>query len=190
MILQFLQISVLRQEFREILFPGERIQVSENSVSFHLPRIGNLQVIRIGVHAHDFLVNCLRRVGQVDAVADGLGHLRLAVCARKTQAGLVLRQVDLRLHQHVGVIDPIKTPYNLSGLLQHRLLVFSHRHCRRLECRDVRRLAHRISEETRRNAGTETLLLNFRLHGRIPLQSGHRDQVHEVECHLGQFRDF
>ena len=88
---------------------------------------------------------------------------------------------------------------DLARLLDHRLLVLARGHGRRLEGRDVRRLADRIGEEAHRNALAlrrialdgllrETAHLDLGLHRRVALQPLHGDQIHVVERQLAQLR--
>ena len=64
MLLHFLQVRVIRQEFREMRVRAERVQVGEHHVAFRMAGIGNLQVLRVGEHlAVNLLLHRLRVVG-------------------------------------------------------------------------------------------------------------------------------
>ena len=58
-----------------------------------------------------------------------------------------------------------------------------------MERGNIRRLADRIGKKAHRNACLKITHLNFRLHGRIPLQPGNGNQIHIIKRKLAQFRN-
>ena len=185
--LQLVQVSVVRQEFGKVLFGAESIQIGENSVAFNLTGILYAYMVRIGVHGHNFLSDILRFIGKINAVAQGFTHLGFAVNAGQTQAGIVLRQHDVRVNQCFAV-HGVKLVHDFLTLLQHRQLVLAYRHYGRTEGGDICSLADRIAEEAGRNACFKITHFDFILNGRVTLQTGYSDQVHIVEGQLGQLR--
>ena len=185
--LELVEVLVLRQELGEVLRAAERIQIGEDGVALHLAGVLHPQMAGVGVHGHDLLLDVLRFIGQVDAVAQRLAHLGLAVNARQAQAGVVGRQQDLRLGQRLAV-DGVELVDDLAALLQHGHLVLACRDGGGAEGGDVGCLADGIGEEADRDAGLKVLLLDLGLDGGVALQAGHRDKVHIIEAQLGQFR--
>ena len=185
MCLQLVEVLVLGQELGKVLRAAERIQIDEDGVALHLAGVLHAQVVRVGVHGHDLLLDVLRLVGEVDAVAEALAHLGLAVGAGQAQAGAVLGQNDLRLHQSLTV-DGVELMDDLAALLDHGALVLACGDGSGLEGGDVRSLADGVSEEAHRDAGLEVLLLDLRLDGGVALQAGDGDEVHIIEAQLGQ----
>ena len=153
-------------------------------------------MVGVGIHAHHLLAQLLGRIREVDAVAQRLGHLGLAVGARKPHADGIFGEQNLRLDER-RTVDRIELVDDFARLLNHRLLVLSGRHGGGAEGRDVRGLADGVGEEAHGNAlALRTLLLgvgireaaelDFGLHRRVALQTGHGDQVHVVEGQLAQ----
>ena len=197
MVLEFVERGIVRPEFGEVLRAAERVEIGEYRIALDMPRIGDLNMQWVGIHAHDFLPHLLLAVCEVDAVAERLAHLGLAVGTGKAPAGIVVRQEYLRLHKHGG-IDGIELAHDLARLLDHGLLILAHRHGSRLECRDVCRLAYRIAEETHGDAGTvlarivalcEAAQLYLLFHGRIALEPLHGHEIHIIERKLGKLAD-
>ena len=187
MCLQLVEALVLGQELGKVLRAAECIQIDEDGVALHLAGVLHAQVVRVGVHGHDLLLDVLGLVGEVDAVAEALAHLGLAVGAGQAQAGAVLRQNDLRLHQSLTV-DGVELMDDLAALLDHGALVLACGDGSGLEGGDVRSLADGVSEEAHRDAGLEVLLLDLGLDGGVALQAGDGDEVHIIEAQLGQLR--
>ena len=185
MCLQLVEVLVLGQELGKVLRAAECIQIDEDGVALHLAGVLHAQVVRVGVHGHDLLLDVLRLVGEVDAVAEALAHLGLAVGAGQAQAGAVLGQNDLRLHQSLTV-DGVELMDDLAALLDHGALVLACGDGSGLEGGDVRSLADGVSEEAHRDAGLEVLLLDLGLDGGVALQAGDGDEVHIIEAQLGQ----
>ena len=125
--LQLVQIGVVRQVFGKVLIIAEGVQIYEHRVALGLAGVADLQVVGVGEHTHDHGADVLRLVGQIDAVAQGFAHLRLAVGAGQTQAGLVVRQQGRGLHQRLAV-QLIEAADDLAGLLQHGQLVLAYGH--------------------------------------------------------------
>ena len=187
MCLQLVEVLVLGQELGKVLRAAECIQIDEDGVALHLAGVLHAQVVRVGVHGHDLLLDVLGLVGEVDAVAEALAHLGLAVGAGQAQAGAVLGQNDLRLHQSLTV-DGVELMDDLAALLDHGALVLTCGDGSGLEGGDVRSLADGVSEEAHRDAGLEILLLDLGLDGGVALQAGDGDEVHIIEAQLGQLR--
>ena len=185
MCLQLVEVLVLGQELGKVLRAAECIQIDEDGVALHLAGVLHAQVVRVGVHGHDLLLDVLGLIGEVDAVAEALAHLGLAVGAGRAQAGAVLGQNDLRLHQSLTV-DGVELMDDLAALLDHGALVLTCGDGSGLEGGDVRSLADGVSEEAHRDAGLEVLLLDLCLDGGVALQTGNGDEVHIIEAQLGQ----
>lgn len=186
-ILHFLKAAVLGAEGSEVFITAECIEVGEDGISFHMPRVVAAQVGRVGEHGHDLRLDILRRISEVDAVADGLAHLRFAVGAGQAQAGFVCGKDDIWFDKDFAV-DVIEFADDLACLLEHRLLVFAGRDMGGLEGRDVARLADRVAEEAGRDAGFEILLLDLRFDSRISLETRNGDEVHVVHGEFGELR--
>ena len=187
MCLQLVEALVLGQELGKVLRAAECIQIDEDGVALHLAGVLHAQVVRVGVHGHDLLLDVLGLIGEVDAVAEALAHLGLTVGAGQAQAGAVLGQNDLRLHQSLTV-DGVELMDDLAALLDHGALVLACGDGSGLEGGDVRSLADGVSEEAHRDAGLEVLLLDLGLDGGVALQAGDGDEVHIIEAQLGQLR--
>ena len=187
MCLQLVEVLVLGQELGKVLRAAECIQIDEDGVALHLAGVLHAQMVRVGVHGHDLLLDVLGLVGEVDAVAEALAHLGLAVGAGQAQAGAILGQNDLRLHQSLTV-DGVELMDDLAALLDHGALVLACGDGSGLEGGDVRSLADGVSEEAHRDAGLEVLLLDLGLDGGVALQAGDGDEVHIIEAQLGQLR--
>ena len=124
---------------------------------------------------------------QINAVAQRLGHLSLAIGARQTQARLILRQQNLRRNQCLTVYA-VKLVHDFAGLLYHRHLILAGRNRGRTERRDIGRLTDWICKESNRNARFKIAHLNFRLYRWIALQTRYGNQIHIVHGQLGQLR--
>ena len=195
-VLELVQVGVLRQESLKVTFFAEGIEVSEYGVALYLAGIFHPQVTGVGEHAFHFLFHGLGIIAQVDAVAQGLAHLGLAIGTGQAAAGLVGRQKNFRLHQYVAVVDAVEAAHNLTALLQHGFLVFAGGNGSGLAEADIGSLGNRIGEETYGQAAlvvvlrfsVETAQGHLGLHGRIALQALHGDQVGEELRHLMQLR--
>ena len=197
--LHFIQILVVRQELLEIAVLAEGIEIDEYGVlvfvflalgigidAAEVAGVFNIQVERVGKHTVDLLLEFLGRVGQVDAVAQRLGHLRLAVRAGQAETGAVVGQHNLGLHEGFAV-DMIEAAYNFVGEFEHRLLVLADGHGGCLEQGDVGCLRDGIAEEACGCAAFKLAHFQLGLDGRIALEALHADEVEIVE---GQFRQF
>ena len=167
----------------------EDIEIGEDRIALDLAGIFDADMVGVGVHRHDLLLHLRRRIGDVDTIAKGFRHLRLAVRAGKTHRRLLRGEQALRLDERLAV-DLVELAHDLARLLQHRLLIFAHGDGRRLKCRDVRRLADRIGEEAHRDARLKVAHLNLRLDRRIALQARNRHEIHIVSRHLEELRHF
>ena len=147
---------------------AERVEVDEHGVILRVARILAAQVRRVGEHGHDLLADLLGAVGEVDAVAEGLAHFRLAVDAGQALAGLIFGQQCLRLYQY-RCIYGVEFVYDLSGLFDHGQLVTTYGNGGRLESGNIGSLADGISEKSHRDAGFEVTHLNLTLYGRVSL---------------------
>ena len=196
--LQLVERRVVGEVGGEMLGAAEGVEVGEDGVALDLARVLHAQVVGIGVHAHHLLSYLLGRIAQVDAVAQRLGHLGLAVGAGQAHAGCVLGQQDFRLDER-GAVDRVELVDDLARLFEHRLLILAGGDGRGAESGDVRRLRNGVGEEPDGNALPlqvvlrvvlrEAAQLDFGLHGRVALQTGHGDEVHVVERQFAQFGD-
>ena len=188
-ILEFIQICIVRKELFKMLRLYKRIQIRKDCIAFDLSGILDPEMIRIREHAHDLLLDIIRLLGQVDAVAERLAHLLLAVCSGKAHGCLILRKQNLGLHKDLTVIRMMEAADDFSRLLNHRLLVLARRNRRRLERGDVGCLRNRIGEEANRNAAAEAAHAKLRFHRRVSLKSCHCHQIGIVEGQLRQLRN-
>ena len=148
-----------------------------------------IDVLRVRVHRADLLPDGIGIVRQIDAVAQRLGHLLLAVRTWQTTRCGILGQHDVRLYQD-GRINLIEAANEFASHLQHRLLVFTGRNGSSLEQRDVGSLRDRIAEEAQWNAlPLEATHLDLSLHRRVALYARNGDEVHQISGQLGQFRN-
>ncbi len=161
----------------------EGIQVGEHRITLHPARIAHLEVIGVGVHGEHRLPDLVARHAELNGVAEGLGHLGLAVDAGQAagvaQDGLALGQ-DLFANQGVEAAD------YLVGLLQHGQLILAHRHVSGTKGGDVGGLADRVDEEAGGQAALEPFLLDLGLHRGVALQPGDTDQVEVIGRELGE----
>ncbi len=102
------------------------------------------------------------------------------------QAREIVRRFN-RMYDKV-LIEPKALVGEVARLLDHRQLIFTHRHQMRLEDRDVRGLRNWIRVEADRQSLAEILLLDLILQCRIALERRRRDEVHEINGQLGQLR--
>ena len=173
-----------------MLVARERIQIRKHGISLQMSGIADLQVQRVGVHAHDLGTHLVRAVREVDAVPERLAHLRLSVRSRKPLARFRLRYQRLRLHEHrlFRRIHCVELVYDLLRLLDHGKLILPHRNHIRLAERYIRRLTDRICKKSYRDACLEVSKLYLTLYCRISLQPGNRDEVHIIKCQLRELR--
>ena len=179
MVFYFLQIGIVRPELSKIFITAECIQIGKHRIALQMARVGNLDMGRVGVHTLNLLPYGSAVVGEVDAVAQALAHLLLAVSTRQTaRYGIVWKQ-NVWLYQH-GRIYLIEASCQLAAKLNHRALVFTGRYGSGLEGCYVSGLTNRIAEETQWNVGFEVAHLNLSLDSWVALHAAHRHQVHEI----------
>ena len=188
MILHLVKVLVFQAVLLKVLVFRESVEISEDRVPFHLTGIFHPQVVLIGVHRLHFLPDFLFGIREVDAVAERLAHLRLAVGAGKAHAGGVAGKKYFRKHERLAV-DGVELLDDVPGLLKHGLLVLAGRDCRGLEGRDVGGLAHGVSQEAYGDAVLEAAHLYFRFQGRVALQPSLTEKVHIVEAQFAERRD-
>ena len=186
MCLQFIQIRIIGQITSKMLRLTKSIQISEYCISFQFTRIGNFQVSRVGIHALHFLFHLVGCVRQINTVTQWFAHLSLSIRTRQTQTSRIVRQQDFGFYQRI-TINMIETTYNFTGLLNHRLLIFTHRNGSCFESGNISSLTDRISEEPYRDAGFKITHLDFGFHCRVTLQAWHCDQIHIIESQFAQF---
>ena len=83
----------------------------------------------------------------------------------------------------------VKTPDNLTCLLDHGKLILPYRHSGGFECCDIRGLADGISKKSHRNAGLKVAHLDLIFHRRISLKARHGYQIHIVERQFRKLRN-
>ena len=136
----------------------------------------------IGDHRLDLLRDDLRRVGELDGVAVGLGHLA-AVRARHLGD---LGELGLGLGEH-RLPRVVEAAGHLAGELDVGHLVGAHRHPVRLVHEDVGGLEQRVAEEAvGRRLDAE--LLHHLLVGGHALEPAHRDDHREEQVQLRVLR--
>ena len=188
MLLQLVHTRIFWKEFCEILRLAECIEVDKYRVTFHLPRIFNTQMVRIGEHRHNLLLDILWLLCKIDAVAKRLTHLCLTVDARQTQTCAVFRKHDLWIRQCLAIYG-IELVYDFLTLLDHWHLILANRYVGCTECCDIGCLTDWVAEETNRDACLEVTHLDLCLYSRVTLHTGNGNEVHIIECKLGQFRN-
>ena len=104
-------------------------------------------MIGVGIHGEHRLFHFIARHAELYGVAEGLGHLGLAVYAGQA-AGVA--QDRLALGQHFLAHQGIEAAHYLVGLLQHGQLILAHRHMGGAKGGDVGSLADRVDQEARR----------------------------------------
>ncbi len=161
----------------------EGIQIGEHRIALHLTRIAHLEVVGVGIHGEHRLLDLVARHAELYGVAEGLGHLGLAVDAGQA-AGVA--QNGLALGQHLLANQRVEAAHYLVGLLQHGQLILAHRHMGGAKGGDVGGLADRIDQEAGRQAALEPFLLDLRLDGGVALQPGDADQVEVIGRQLGE----
>ena len=144
-------------------------------------------MVGVGEHGHDLFADLLRLIREVDAVAQGLAHLCLAINAGQPQARLIAGENDLRFCERLSV-NGVELVDDLQALFQHRHLVFTswNRGC--VKCSDICCLTDGIAEKAYRNACLEVAHLNLRFYRGIALYTGNCHQIHIVKRQLCQFR--
>ena len=187
--LQFVEVVEFRPEVGEVLVGGEGVEIGEHGVALYVAGVGDVEMGGVGIHALDLLPHGVGVVGEVDAVAEALRHLLLAVGAGQASCGGVLRQHNLRLHEH-GRINLVEAVDELTRQLEHRLLILAGGHRGGLESGDVGCLRHGVAEEAQGDGVVlEAAHLHLRLHGGIALHAAHADDVHQIGGQFGQLRD-
>ena len=186
--LEFVEVGIVGQIALKVLGAAEGIEIGEHRVAFEVPGVTYVDMRRVGIHRHDALLHRVGIVGEIDAVAEALRHLRLAVSARQAEAGGVGGQEDFRLDERFAV-DIVEAAHDFRGLLDHRFLVLAGGHGGGAEGGDVGGLADGVGEEAHGNRRLETAHLYFGLHGGVALQAAHAHEVHEVERKFAELGD-
>ena len=187
MILQFIQILIIRQIFFKMFICTECIQISENGISFYLSRIRYLQMIRICIHSHDLLSYFFLGIRQINTVTKGFTHLCFSIRSRKTATAFVLRNQRFR-HNQCFSIYTVEFVYDLTALFDHRKLILTYRYSRCLKRCDICCLADRISKESYRNTCFKITHLDLRFNCWVSLKTGYRNQIHIIKRKFCQFR--
>ena len=185
MILQLVEVLILRPEVGKVLIAGEGIEVGEHGIALDMSRVIEIDMLGVSVHGAHLLPYLVGGIGEVDAVAEALGHLLLTVGAGKTAGGEVLGQQDVGLHEH-RCIGGIEAAHELTRHLQHRLLILSCRHGGRFEEGDVGSLRHGVAEEAEGDVGLEVAHLDLCLHRGVALDAAHGDKIHQIGGQLGK----
>ena len=84
MILEGVEVFVLRQVTTKVLWLAEGIEIGEDGIALDLTGVADTQVVRISEHRLHFLLHFVGAVLQIDAVAKGFGHLGLSVGSGQT----------------------------------------------------------------------------------------------------------
>ncbi len=161
----------------------EGIQIGEHNIALHPPRIAHPEVVRVGIHGEHRLFDLVARHAEFYGVAEGLGHLGLAVYAGQAAS---VAQDRLAFGQHLPAHQTVEAAHYLVGLLQHGQLIFPHRHMGGAKGGDVGGLADRVDQKTGRQAALEPFLLDLRLDGGVALQPGDADQIEVIGGELGE----
>ena len=136
MLLHLIKARIVARQCREHLISAEGIEICEDHIALHLSGIRHIYMIGIGIHAHNLLLERIEILREIYAVAEGFGHLRPAVDARKPARRLIGQQY-IRLYEHIAAVCGIELAHYLTRLLYHRLLILAYRNRSRLKCRDI-----------------------------------------------------
>ena len=184
---EFVEILVVGQKLGKMLVGCKCVKIREHGVPFHLAFILDTKVIGVGKHRHNFRLYLVGRVRKVNAVAERFAHLCFSVDTGKSATLLVAWQKDFGFDKSFAV-NRVEFAHDFFALLQHRFLVFADGNGRRLERRDVRGLADRISQESYGNTLFKVAHFYLGFYGRIALQSRKRDEIHIVKRKFRKFR--
>ena len=187
-VLELVEVLVFRPVLCEVGIGGEGIEIGEHGIAFDVSGVADVEVCGVGIHGAYLLPYLVGGVGEIDAVAEALRHLLLAIGAGEAACGEVLGEHDLRLYED-GRIDLVEAAHELACDLEHGLLVFACGHGGSLEERDVGSLRDGIAEEAERDVGFEVAHLDLRLHRGIALHARDGDEVHEIGGELGKLGD-
>ena len=170
MLLKFVEGLVFWPELGEVVGCTERFKVCENGVALKISGLIHAHTRRSVRHLLHLLPYVGSRIAEVNAVAERLRHLLLAVSSGQTTCRSILRQHDFRLHKHLA-ISLVEAANKLACHLNHWFLVFAGGHSCGLEQRYVGSLAYRIAEETKRYVGLKVAHLDLSLHSRVALNA-------------------
>ena len=139
-------------------------------------------MVRIREHAHDLLLDFVRRIGQVNAVSEGLAHLGFAVYAGKPALELVFGDHSFRQNERLAVYLVELFNY-LSCLFEHGELILADRHNGSVKRGDVGSLGNGVGEKSRGESFLrKTSHLYLSLDGGISRKSRSGNEVHIIEC--------
>lgn len=181
-VLHLLKVCIGGQVFGEHAVAAERIQIREHHVALDVAGVLDAQVLRVGEHpAVDLALDGLCIVAQIDAVAQRLAHLGLAVHAGQAALRLVLRDQRRGQHERLAV-DAVELFHDLARLLDHGELVLADGDDRGVKGGDVRRLRDGVDEKAHRQPLVgKAAQLHLRLDGRVARHARGRDEVHVIE---------
>ena len=146
----------------------------------------DVYMLGVGVHAVHLLLQLLGGIAQIDAVAQRLGHLGLAIRTGKAEACCIVWEHDIGFHQ-CFTIYIIKATHYFAALLQHGFLVLTGRNGGSLKQGNIGSLAYRIGKETHGDTlSGKATHLHLCLHRGIALKTGYGHEVHEVEREFAQ----
>ena len=109
-----------------IFWATKNIQIVKDHISLNFSRIFHSDMIRICIHAHDFLLQNIHIICQINAVIERLRHLSIAIQSRQTSSCFIFRINPFRFYQNICLISMVKGTDNLPGLLNHRFLIMSY----------------------------------------------------------------
>lgn len=89
MLLKLLKAAVFGQKFGEMLLRGKCVKVNEHRVALSVSMILLTQMSRVSKHGHNFFLDLLRLIREIDAVSQGFAHFCFTVYSRQPQASLV-----------------------------------------------------------------------------------------------------
>ena len=188
MFLQLVQVLELWPVVGKVLIGAERFEIGEDSIALQMAGFVHTHAGFSVRHLLHLLPYLSSRVAQIDAVAQALAHLLLAVGAGQTACRSVLGEHDFGFYQN-GSIGLVETAYQFACHLQHGLLVFTGWYCGGFEQGDISSLAHGITEEAQGDVGLKIAHLDFGLHRGVTLYARYGDEVHQIGGQFGQFRN-
>lgn len=171
-----------------MLIRAESIEVLKNSIVFDVAGVADIDMVRVGKHAHDFLFDGFRVVGEIDAVAERFAHFVFAVGAGEAAADVFIREDRVRFDEG-GAVDGIESADDFAVLLEDGLLVFPNGDIFGIEGGNVGGLADRVSQKTDRDTFFEAAFFDFGFNGRVSLEPAERDQIKIIHSQFGELGD-
>ena len=95
--------GIVGQVSAEMLVLAKSVEINKRGIVLRISRIGDFQMVGIGIHSHDLALDFVSGIGKINAVAERFAHFRHTVRPGQTEAGFVFGQDRLRLRQRFAV---------------------------------------------------------------------------------------